>query len=81
MLYYVPPQVPKSQGFNFLPPGTVRTYDAGKWAIYYNQAYNETYIVIDFPNHWRVMQRFGRYSVKAASYELSNVPCCQDLIE
>lgn len=70
--------IAKTSGFTFLPPGTIRTYDAGKWGVYYNRELNTSYVVVDIGDSWRVMPRVGRVRLKATKMFLRGQPCCQD---
>jgi hypothetical protein len=74
----VPFTWPKTAGFNFLPEGTEKQHDAGKWALYYNPLINFSFIVIDFPGHWKINHYVGRLRVAMASERMRWQPCCQD---
>lgn len=68
------PQVSyKKDGFNYLPPGTIKEHDAGTWAIYYNALYNISVIVVDFPDMWRNRVILGKVQT---SYAQSVVKTC-----
>jgi hypothetical protein len=72
----VPYTWPKEQGFNFLPPGTAKQYDAGKWALYYNPLMGASFIVIDFDDHWKINHYLGKMVVKYAQGYMAGMPCC-----
>lgn len=74
----VPYTWPKSAGFNFFPDGTVKVLDAGKWALYYLAAFNFSFIVIDFGDHWKINHYAGRLRVTMATDRMASQPCCQD---
>ena len=74
----VPGKVPKSAGFNFLPPGTVMVKDGGKWALYYYAAANVSYMVYDQGNIWGVTPILGKVRVSYAQGVAATKPCCQE---
>ena len=74
----VPSTVPKSLGFNFLPPGTVQLHDAQKWGLYYYAAANVSYLVYDLGKVWRVKPVLGRLRVNYAKGVMAQKPCCQE---
>lgn len=74
----VPPKVAKSAGFNFLPAGTVRVHDGGKWGLYYYGAYNVSYLVYDLGTHWRVKPVLGKMHLSYAQGVMAQKPCCQE---
>ncbi len=73
----VPFSWPKSAGFTFLPPGTVRQHDAGKWALYYNPAMNASFFVIDKGDWWKINHHIGKMKVTYAKDYAASKPCCQ----
>lgn len=75
----VPYTWPKSEGFNFLPAGTVKIHDAVKWALYYCAAFNFSFIVIDFEDHWKINHYLGRLQLNYALDAMRVQPCldCQ----
>lgn len=73
----VPSIVPKSQGFSFLPPGTVREHDAGKWGLYYYAGSHVSYMVYDQGKQWQVTTIFGKVKLSFAKGVAATKPCCQ----
>ncbi len=73
----VPPIVPKSQGFNFLPPGTIRQHDGGKWGLYYHALGHVSYMVYDQGKSWQVTPIFGKVKLSYAKGVAATKPCCQ----
>lgn len=74
----VPSTVAKSQGFNFLPPGTKRLHDARTWGLYYYPAANVSYLVYDLGTHWRVKPVLGKMRIGYAKGVMATKPCCQE---
>ncbi len=74
----VPGKVMKSQGFNFLPSGTRRMNDAGKWGLYYYAPANVSYLVYDLGNFWRIKPILGKVSIAYANGVMAQKPCCQE---
>jgi hypothetical protein len=74
----VPYSWPKSSGFNFLPAGTIKEYDAEKWALYWNPYIGMSFIVIDFPEHWKINHFVGKMRVSYATDRMRSMPCCQE---
>lgn len=79
---YIPPSIPKSQGFTFFPPGTIRVHSAKKWALYYYPGANVSYMVVDVGTAWRVTTMLGKVKLSFAKSHaksfVSRTPCCQD---
>lgn len=74
----IPREVPKAQGFNFLPPGTVQEYDAKKWALYYNALHDISIIVVDAGRKWSVRPLLGKLRINYARGVMATKPCCQE---
>jgi len=74
----VPTKVMKSQGFDFLPQGTARVKDAGKWGLYYYSPANVSYLVYDLGKFWRIKPILGRVSLGYAEGVMAQKPCCQE---
>ena len=72
----VPTTVKKSQGFNFLPPGTEMLADATKWALYYYSPANVSYLVMDAGKVWRIKPILGKVRVGYAKSVMAQKPCC-----
>ena len=74
----IPREVAKASGFNFLPPGTLRLYDAKKWALYYNALHDVSIIVMDAGRKWSIRPVPGRMGINMASGVMATKPCCQE---
>lgn len=74
----VPTTIPKSQGFNFLPKGTKRKFNAKKWALYYYAPANVSYLVYDVGQSWRVKPVLGKMRINYAKGVMAQKPCCQE---
>lgn len=74
----IPREVPKARGFNFLPPGTERLYDAKKWALYYYAPANVSYIVVDAGKKWSIRPVLGKLRINYTMGIMATKPCCQE---
>jgi len=79
---YTPPIVPrrvnKTQGFTFLPPGTILKHDGGRWALYYYADGNMSYMVYDRRTYWETKQILGRVRISYAQIQAGDQPCDQE---
>lgn len=74
----LPREVPKAQGFNFLPGGTLRVYDGTKWALYYNALHDISIIVVDAGRKWSIRPVAGRMGINMVRGVMATKPCCED---
>lgn len=73
----IPFEWPKHLGFTFFPPGTIKQFDGGKWALYYYPPMDMSFVVIDFPNRWKVNHFIGKMQVRYIQSVMASKPCCQ----
>jgi hypothetical protein len=74
--YSIPFSQPKNLGFNFFPPGTIKQYDARKWALYYVPSMNMSFIVIDFSDRWKINHYVGKMQLRYVQDVMASKPCC-----
>lgn len=74
----VPFYLDKGKPWDFWPDGTVKTYDAGKWALYYSPIRNFSFIVIDFGTHYKINHYSGLLQVPFAISIMASKPCCNE---